>query len=478
MYGMNTEAQDFVSPYVQFSAIHPPIFDDNGMLVQVLSSPFMLIELMEADYLCIDIKHDVIITAEYGKLHHFTVVKWSDTLDRSLVVGRGLINGMTREILGDALIALFSAAERATGIKVNFMRQSTFRGFMLDFAQAELGALFDLLQHFHPKEDTETINSQLARMVKGCKFHWLQQVERTSKSLERDPEKVERIKARFVGLADTDDQRKVISAMNDHLREYPEAKDWVQFWMRKPVRRMVFRAFSQLSNWDNLPSTNNICEAQHSILRLECTSKSYAQVVTNLWECDSGAFHLLAASNVGVPTKWRDSAAAARREGMRKLLKRYRRERDAANKGRPPDTAAEYHKVRERLNATAQKRSAGAIEFVVDLEKGGVKQVDTVTDIAGTHTEIGTCTGTPTVAGIVTDTADEHMGTLTVASTVADTAGTCTRTLTVTDTMTDAADMRIGTLTVTDIVTGTCDKVTVSGTAVGTGKFFFFLFFN
>lgn len=112
----------FMDPYIPYSVIAPPMFGFPGRLIQVLSPPYQLMELMEAEYLCIDVKHDVIFSKTYGKIHHFTVAKWSTPMNKSIVVGRILINGMTREIMAEGLIALFSAAERATGEKVDFFQ--------------------------------------------------------------------------------------------------------------------------------------------------------------------------------------------------------------------------------------------------------------------------------------------------------------------------------------------------------------------
>lgn len=121
---MEMAAYTFMEPYIQYSMIMSPMFNDLGRLIQILSPPYQLMELMEAEYLCIDVKHDVIISKTYGKIHHLTVAKWSTTMDKSIVVGRILINGMTREIMAEGLIALFSAAERATGEKVDFFQVS------------------------------------------------------------------------------------------------------------------------------------------------------------------------------------------------------------------------------------------------------------------------------------------------------------------------------------------------------------------
>lgn len=98
------------------------MFGERGHLVQVIMPPFMLMELVEADYLCIDVKHDVIVSQQYGKIHHFTVVRWSNVMMRSEVVGRVLINSMTRETIGEALISLFTMAECATGMDVDFFQ--------------------------------------------------------------------------------------------------------------------------------------------------------------------------------------------------------------------------------------------------------------------------------------------------------------------------------------------------------------------
>lgn len=90
----------------------------------------MLMELVEAEYLCIDVKHDVITTTQYGKLNHFIAMRWSEDLLMSELVCRVLINSQTIDTLGQVLIQIFRMAERATGIRMNFFQVCSLMSFI------------------------------------------------------------------------------------------------------------------------------------------------------------------------------------------------------------------------------------------------------------------------------------------------------------------------------------------------------------
>lgn len=235
---------------------------------------------------------------------------------------------------------------------------------MLDFSQSELGALHDLLQHFHPDLQPSVIEERIAYMTKGCKFHWLQQVERVAKALEKGAEEVQRIKDRFTGLAEIASQEQVLKAMEDHLREYPQSKDWVKFWTRPSVRRMTFQAFSEVSAWDKLPTTNNI------VLRIECSSKSYSMVIKNLWQCDHGSFLSLAAADMGVSRRWDAASSVAQEANNVKRLKSLAEQRSRLSRGRPKDRSDEFDREARRLRAKADE-NASVEETVTDGESEG-----------------------------------------------------------------------------------------------------------
>lgn len=249
---------------------------------------------------------------------------------------------------------------------------------MLDFSQSELGALYDLLQHFHPNKKPLVIEDRLAFMTKGCKFHWLQQVERVAKALEKGAGEVQRIKDRFAGLAETTSKERVIKAMEDHLREYPQSKDWVKFWTRPSVRRMAFRSFSEVSSWDKLPTTNNICEAQHSVLRLECSSKSYSMVIKNLWQCDFASFLCLAAADMGVSRRWDAASRVAQAENNVKRIKDRAEQRSRLSRGRPKDRADEFERDARRIKKRARTAATGddSSMAIDDYSGGGIATID------------------------------------------------------------------------------------------------------
>lgn len=247
---------------------------------------------------------------------------------------------------------------------------------MLDFSQAELGALYDLFTHFHSDRSDEEIEDRVAYMTKGCKFHWEQQVERTAKALTRCAYEVNKIKARFHGLAEEEDPDVIKRAMDEHLMDYPEAVHWVVWWMRPEVRRMAFRAFSTTSSWDFMPSTNNLAETAHSVLARLCTSKSYPLVIANLWEHDFGEFLKLAAGTQGALSRWSGLGAAARVRNNRRVNIRRAEERSGPAKGRPMDLASEYTAVRRQLHA------AGVVSTTVAETSAAASVIPATTETA------------------------------------------------------------------------------------------------
>lgn len=115
-------AREFMEPYAPHTVCDPALNGFPSHVIQLITPLYMLMELVEAEYLCIDVKHNVIATTEYGKLHHFTAVRWSEDLLMSEVVSRALINSQTIDTLGQVLIQIFTMAERTTGVTPDFFR--------------------------------------------------------------------------------------------------------------------------------------------------------------------------------------------------------------------------------------------------------------------------------------------------------------------------------------------------------------------
>lgn len=123
LHNKEVPALEFMEPYSPYLQIEPPKLGDKGFIMQVISPPFMLMELMQSEFLCIDIKHNVINTVDYQDVHHLTLATWIPSMNRSMVVGRILMNHRTEDCIAHSLITLFNIAVEATGIQVNFFNE-------------------------------------------------------------------------------------------------------------------------------------------------------------------------------------------------------------------------------------------------------------------------------------------------------------------------------------------------------------------
>lgn len=374
-----------MDPYSSVLKTESPRLGDAGYLVHVIAPPYMLMELVEAEFLCLDIKHSLIRTAEYGDVHHLTVARWNTKTSRSVVVGRVLMNYMTAESISDGLISLFRTAEEATGEIIDFFAvcddtlfirlfitdeslppcsiqdasiDGNLKGFMLDFSQAEFNALILLFQYFHRDKTDDEIEERVAFMTKGCKFHWAQQVERNAKRVSECPTEVEEIKGALAPLAEEANKKTVLDTMQSHLVAYPKSHHWVKFWLRPRIRQMAFRAFATTTSWDKLPTTNNIAESVHATLKRICKSKSYPLVIMDIWKHDYGELLKIIAAEQGIKPGWARMGNAARIRANILRNVRLQKDKDLEFHGRPIDTDVrdqQRRKEQSRKKSKAKK---------------------------------------------------------------------------------------------------------------------------
>lgn len=119
-----------MEPYQQALTIEAGI--TVSKLTQVIAAPWMLHELMNAEFISLDIKHNVFRSSEFRVVHHITLVTMAEDLEESQVVGRVFSTQMTRAAIGKGLIALYEAAQRHTGLTVDFYKVSVFRIYFFE----------------------------------------------------------------------------------------------------------------------------------------------------------------------------------------------------------------------------------------------------------------------------------------------------------------------------------------------------------
>lgn len=134
-------------------------------------------------------------------------------------------------------------------------------------------------------------------MVKGCKFHWAQQVKRLSKAVTKCADDRQEIKDELIPLFDSRSSTHVDATMAWVLHKWPISEPWVKWWQRLNITKMAFRSHTDNKYWDRLPYTNNIADSH--IVR-DNTNRAYSNVVENLWDADFAAFLVLAASEQGM----------------------------------------------------------------------------------------------------------------------------------------------------------------------------------
>ena len=193
-------------------------------------------------------------------------------------------------------------------------------------------------------------------MVKGCKFHWAQSVKRVATATTKDLGEREEIKRRLIPLFDGEHLHKFEVEMEWFLEQHPTSQTWVDWWTRLDIAKMAFRCHTDNTNWDTLPSTNNIAESAHANIVRDNTNKSYSSVVQNMWKNDFSSFLILMASQQGVLQRWSGISDEARERNNEKRRKKRAEERTRDATGRPMDLAYELDAAYTQQQKKKKKR--------------------------------------------------------------------------------------------------------------------------
>ncbi|KAJ7276589.1 hypothetical protein C8J57DRAFT_1713894 [Mycena rebaudengoi] len=147
----------------------------------------------------------------------------------------------------------------------------THVGAVVDFSDAQrngfIDAFMDFWLEFSPSGRNERkLKKAAARMLKGCRQHFDNQITRVARiSRIVGPERQSMFRKFAKALLNQKNMKDLRTCTTEFIEEFPDAKPWVNWWMRPAHASMLFLVASGMTRklWDSLPSTTNAVESMH-----------------------------------------------------------------------------------------------------------------------------------------------------------------------------------------------------------------------
>jgi hypothetical protein len=141
----------------------------------------------------------------------------------------------------------------------------------MDFSEAErLGFILGFSEFWMTRHDNTRSQKELQDaaeiLLRGCREHFRAGVTRISKiSAVIPPEMTDAFKKRAMSLLDVLDQTEFLSLTNLLVRDFPNIKSWMNWWMRESHASMLFLSQRKMDPelWESIPETTNAEEAMH-----------------------------------------------------------------------------------------------------------------------------------------------------------------------------------------------------------------------
>jgi hypothetical protein len=152
--------------------------------------------------------------------------------------------------------------------------QAQMNGFLEAFADAQLIASGITREHVNDPSLATRRHGLLLRaqkLVKGCEVHWERSVKRIAVNTHYVPVGNEDAFRRLCDEMKRSAAESIFWELEQHLRStYPKITDWLDWWIRPAIRKLIFNPFRVMDPKLNqgLPNSTNPVESIHQSITI------------------------------------------------------------------------------------------------------------------------------------------------------------------------------------------------------------------
>ncbi|TFK32445.1 hypothetical protein BDQ12DRAFT_773402 [Crucibulum laeve] len=246
---------------------------------------------------------------------------------------------------------------------------------MMDFSEAERsgfvrGFITFWMQRAENIRTRQELQVKAERLLKGCREHYRAGVTRVSRMHAAvPPDMANEFKKRVLALLDLADSGEFLTQARLIVRDFPNLKAWMEWWMRPSHAQMLFESERKMdiNLWKSIPMTNNPEESMHWKLYSACGHNHlFLEGMYSLYKVaiyyerlyDASARQLI---RYGKAEHWK---VIAEKSGHSKPSRSDNPEnkKRKKNDGHPPDTVKELIKTgKKKKQATEKPASDGQL---------------------------------------------------------------------------------------------------------------------
>lgn len=142
---------------------------------------------------------------------------------------------------------------------------------MVDFSEAErVGFILAFVEFWSLRpgneRTTEQLNEAATSLLKGCLQHFRSGIARVKRiSGVIPPDRADAFEARVLALLTAPDSNEFRARGAVVIRDFPQSKTWLQWWMRESHASMLFTSERKMEPeiWESIPDSTNAEEAMH-----------------------------------------------------------------------------------------------------------------------------------------------------------------------------------------------------------------------
>jgi hypothetical protein len=203
-----------------------------------------------------------------------STVIYCEELRRHVVLYAAAIRNLKASVFESYFVDLFKAYD----IQLN---ENSFLGMVMDYSAAQIKGFLDAFA-----KTTEKKPKSGLKFLKGCEVHFKRSISKlvkptdvvlplpkkiSKKVIDKKEQKSaikkqqSRLKKLAYDLLKASNKQEFKSSAKKILQKFPKAKAWVNFWTRKPVRSMAFKAGTKMNNalHEHKTTTTNGIESYH-----------------------------------------------------------------------------------------------------------------------------------------------------------------------------------------------------------------------